>query len=126
MSNNNASKSRSKKFVPQKGISVHKVTPLPVTTGSGKTPEKIKIVSWNVNGIRNAINKYLIRDLLVKAKPDILCINETKINQDQIEKQHIELNGFHSYWNFCKISAGYSGVAVFTKFLPISVEEDIL
>lgn len=82
--NKNTPKSRSKKFMPQKGISISKTSPQHVVTGSGKTPNTFKIVSWNVNGIRNAMNKYLIRDLLVKTKPDILCINETKINQDQI------------------------------------------
>lgn len=103
-----------------------KSTPTPGTTGSGKTPDALKIVSWNVNGIRNAVNKNLIRDLLVQTKPDILCINDTKISKEQLSKQHIELNNYHGYWNCCKISAGYSGVGVFTKFLPISVEEDLL
>lgn len=85
----NPFKSYSKKFVVGKGESVSKSPPLEVTTGSGKTPNSFSVISWNVNGIRNAINKYLIRDLIIKCSPDIICINETKINQAKYQKERI-------------------------------------
>ena len=58
-------------------------------------------------------------------KPDILCINETKIDEKAFDQKPIEIEGYQGYWNFCKVSAGYSGVAVFSKVEPISVVEDL-
>jgi len=54
---------------PKKGM------PIKVRTGSGKTEDKLKIVSWNVNGIRNVIAKNIISSFIFKNKPDIICIN---------------------------------------------------
>ena len=93
--------------------------------GSGKTPDKLFISSWNVNGIRAVLNKKELQDYLTKSQPDIICINETKIDEEAFKKAQIKLEGYHEYWNFCKCSAGYSGVAIFSKYLPISLKEDL-
>jgi len=66
-----------------------------------------------------------LKNYLDKSKPDILCVNETKIGQEAWKKGAITIDGYHGYWNFCKASEGYSGVAIFTKYLPISVKEDL-
>ena len=54
-----------------------------------------------------------------------MCINETKIDLEAYNKSPILLHGYSGYWNFCKCSAGYSGVAIFSKFLPLSMKEDL-
>lgn len=71
------------------------------------------------------MNKKELTNYLDKVKPDILCLNETKIDYAAFQKEPIKLPGYHGYWNFCKCSAGYSGVAIFSKYLPISVTEDL-
>ncbi|MFO0882298.1 MAG: exodeoxyribonuclease III [Candidatus Saccharimonadales bacterium] len=86
----------------------------------------MKIYSWNVNGIRAVLNKGAFQDFLAKHDPDILCLQETKAQRDQVE---IDLPGYHEYWNSA-VRKGYSGTAIFTKKQPISVAngfpEDIL
>jgi exodeoxyribonuclease III len=71
------------------------------------------------------LNKEELTKYLDKVKPDIICFNETKIDHDAYQKQPIKLTGYHGYWNFCKCSAGYSGVAIFSKYLPLAVTEDL-
>ncbi len=78
----------------------------------------MKIVSWNVNGIRSIVKKGF-KDFLDKNSPDILCIQETKS-----DKQELLLEGYEQYWNSAK-KKGYSGTAVFTKITPKSVYFDI-
>ncbi len=78
----------------------------------------MKIVSWNVNGIRACIKRDSINPLIEKEKPDILCVQETKAQQDQVDKI---LHDFeHHYWNSAE-KAGYSGTAIFSKIKPLSV-----
>jgi exodeoxyribonuclease-3 len=80
----------------------------------------LRIISYNVNGIRAAMNKGLIEWL--KTDPaDIICIQETKALKDNVNHQSITDLGFHDYW-FSAQKKGYSGVAVFTKILPDKVE----
>lgn len=67
-----------KKEAPYKGI-----------IGSGKTSERIKIAMWNVNGIRSVLNKNAIHNFINQYVPDILCINETKINKELFDKTPI-------------------------------------
>ena len=76
----------------------------------------MKLISWNVNGIRAAMKKGF-SDYVSKEDPDILCIQETKINE-QIEFKGSEK--YAGYWNFAE-KKGYSGTAVFTKEKPINV-----
>jgi exodeoxyribonuclease-3 len=80
----------------------------------------LKIISYNVNGIRAAMRKGLI-DWLKQANPDVLCIQETKANKDQVELDLIEAAGYHHYW-FSAEKKGYSGVAVFSKVKPNHIE----
>jgi exonuclease III len=58
--------------------------------------------------------------------PDILCLVETKMSREEVLRNPIELEGYQAYWNCCRVSAGYSGLAVFSKFMPLSVQEDLL
>jgi exodeoxyribonuclease-3 len=82
--------------------------------------KKIKIISWNINGIRAAYKKGFL-DWLKKEKPDILCIQETKAHEEQLPDDLKNVNGYHSY--FCSGERkGYSGVATYTKDEPISIK----
>jgi hypothetical protein len=94
--------------------------------GEGTTSSRLVIGNWNVNGIRSVISKKMIYPYLHSNKPDILCITETKVDGKNFEAAPISLSGYHSYWNFPKHASGYSGVAVFSKFLPKSATEDML
>ncbi|MGI5902456.1 MAG: exodeoxyribonuclease III [Desulfitobacteriia bacterium] len=76
----------------------------------------MKLLSWNVNGIRSCIRKGFL-DFVVREDPDILCLQETKIQADQIP---FELEGYHHYWNFAE-KKGYSGTAILTKQKPLNV-----
>ena len=76
----------------------------------------MKFISWNVNGIRAAMKKGFL-DFVREASPDVLCVQETKMQEGQAE---VPLEGYHQYW--CSADKkGYSGTAVFTKEEPISV-----
>lgn len=83
----------------------------------------MKIVSWNVNGLRAVLKKNFM-EYLAEENPDILCIQETKLQEAQIPQEIHDLDGYHRYWNFAE-RKGYSGVAVFTKHKPLSVEYSI-
>lgn len=80
----------------------------------------MKLISWNVNGIRACINKGF-KEFFEKANSDIFCIQETKCQKDQIE---LEFEGYKSYWNSAE-KKGYSGTAIFTKKEPIDVKYGI-
>lgn len=77
----------------------------------------MKLYSWNVNGIRAVLNKGTFQSFIDEYKPDILCLQETKAKQDQVE---ISLPGYEQYWNSAD-KAGYSGTAIFSKIKPITV-----
>ncbi len=80
----------------------------------------MKIISYNVNGIRAAIRKGFI-DWLAEENPDIICIQETKAQREQVyELDKIESLGYQTYW-FSAEKKGYSGVAIFTKIPPTEV-----
>ena len=76
----------------------------------------MKLISWNVNGIRAAMGKGFL-DFAAEENPDILCIQETKMQVGQAE---VPLEGYHQYWCAAE-KKGYSGTAVFSKVEPISV-----
>ncbi|WP_264739338.1 exodeoxyribonuclease III [Cytobacillus firmus] len=76
----------------------------------------MKLVSWNVNGIRACVKKGFM-DYFKEVDADIFCIQESKLQEGQIE---LILEGYHQYWNYA-IKKGYSGTAVFTKKEPLSV-----
>ncbi|HUH35635.1 MAG TPA: exodeoxyribonuclease III [Moheibacter sp.] len=81
----------------------------------------MNIISYNVNGIRAAMRKNLDEWISV-AQPDILCLQETKAQPDQIQSEieTIEALGYHTYWHSAE-KKGYSGVAIFSKEKPLNV-----
>ena len=80
----------------------------------------MKLISWNVNGIRACVEKGFL-DFFKEADADIFCLQETKLQAGQIE---LDLPGYHQYWN-CAEKKGYSGTAIFTKKEPLSVSYGI-
>lgn len=75
-----------------------------------------KMISWNVNGLRACVGKGFC-DYMKSTDADIFCIQESKLQQGQID---LELEGYHQYWNYAE-KKGYSGTALFTKEEPLSV-----
>ena len=76
----------------------------------------MKLVSWNVNGLRACVTKGFV-DIFNTLDADIFCVQETKLQQGQID---LDLEGYHQYWNYAE-KKGYSGTAVFTKEEPLDV-----
>jgi len=85
--------------------------------------DKVKLVSWNVNGIRASSKKGLL-DFVQNEKPDILCLQEVKANIEQCEEPLRKLGYANSYWSSA-VRKGYSGVATFVHPEPISVSTGI-
>jgi exodeoxyribonuclease-3 len=81
----------------------------------------MKIISWNVNGIR-AVSKKENWQEVINLSPDILAIQETKATPDQLAPEVLNPQGYFSYFDSSKIRKGYSGVAVYTKVEPEKVE----
>tara|TARA_Y100000815_G_C13350272_1_gene504167 strand:+ start:53866 stop:54630 length:765 start_codon:yes stop_codon:yes gene_type:complete len=77
----------------------------------------VKIISYNVNGIRAAMRKGFL-EWLQQADPDVICIQETKAMQDQVEVMAIEMAGYPYHYWFSAEKKGYSGVAIFSKTKP--------
>jgi exodeoxyribonuclease-3 len=77
----------------------------------------MNIYSWNVNGIRAVLKKGLFQSFMQNHQPDIVCLQETKADRDQVE---IALPGYHEHWHSAT-KKGYSGTAVFSKQAPLSV-----
>lgn len=82
----------------------------------------MKLLSWNVNGIR-AVLKKGFADFVAAEQPDILCLQETKARPEQVELP-LELGGYRAFWNSA-VKPGYSGVAVFTREMPLEVAEGL-
>ena len=78
--------------------------------------KKMKLISWNVNGIRACVTKGF-ETYFKEADADIFCIQESKMQEGQLQ---LELPGYYQYWNYAE-RKGYSGTAIFTKKEPISV-----
>ena len=76
----------------------------------------IKLISWNVNGIRSVLKKGF-GDFLKRENPDVVCLQEVKAMQEDVK---IDLGKYHLYWNAAK-KAGYSGTAILTRIKPVSV-----
>jgi len=75
----------------------------------------MKLISWNVNGIRACVKKGFL-DYFNAVDADIFCLQETKLQEGQID---LELEGYHQYWNYA-VKKGYSGTAIFTKEKALS------
>ena len=80
----------------------------------------MKLISWNVNGLRACVQKGFL-DFFKEIDADFFCLQETKLQEGQIS---LELDGYHQYWNYAE-KKGYSGTAIFTKHEPISVSYGI-
>lgn len=76
----------------------------------------MKLISWNVNGLRACVDKGFM-DFFKEADADVFCIQESKLQAGQID---LPLEGYHQYWNYAEKN-GYSGTALFTKQKPLSV-----
>lgn len=81
----------------------------------------MKLISWNVNGIRAVVKKGEFQSFIKEHNPDILCLQETKAEKGQAV---IDLPEYTEYWNSA-VKKGYSGTAIFTKVKPIAVINDI-
>ena len=79
-----------------------------------------KLVSWNVNGLRACVKKGFL-DVMNELDADVFCVQETKLQEGQID---LDLPEYYQYWNYAQ-KKGYSGTAVFTKEKPISVSNGI-
>lgn len=80
----------------------------------------MKIISYNVNGIRSALSKSFL-DWLKEENPDIICLQEIKASPEQLDTTVFTVLGYHCYW-YPAEKKGYSGVAIFSKILPNHVE----
>ncbi|MBO5413743.1 MAG: exodeoxyribonuclease III [Clostridia bacterium] len=80
----------------------------------------MKLISWNVNGLRAVLNKGFM-DFFKEIDADIFCLQETKMQEGQVT---LELEGYHQYFNSA-VKKGYSGTAIFTKIKPINVSYGI-
>lgn len=76
----------------------------------------MKFISWNVNGIRACVTKGFV-EYFKEVDADIFCLQETKLQEGQIE---LDLDGYYQYWNYAQ-KKGYSGTAIFTKIKPLNV-----
>lgn len=83
--------------------------------------KNLKLISWNVNGIRAGIRKGFL-DWLDQEQPDILGIQETKAHPDQLPSDVINHRQYYSFWHSSEVRKGYSGVAIFTKEKPLTTE----
>jgi exodeoxyribonuclease-3 len=77
----------------------------------------MRLVSWNVNGIRAVARKELFHPFVGQLDPDVICLQETKAHQAQAE---LDLPGYEEYWNSAE-KKGYSGTAIFSRTTPIRV-----
>jgi len=80
----------------------------------------MRLFSWNVNGVR-AIEKKGFLTWVDSTSPDILCIQETKANFDQLPESLQNIHGYHGYWH-SGVRKGYSGVATFCKHEPLDIQ----
>ena len=78
--------------------------------------DKVKLISWNVNGLRAVVGKGFV-DIFNALDADVFCLQETKLQAGQIE---LDLPGYEQYWNYAE-RKGYSGTAVFTRIKPLNV-----
>ena len=77
----------------------------------------MKLISWNVNGLRACVGKGFL-EYFESVDADIFCVQEIKLQEGQID---LQLDGYHQYWNYA-LKKGYSGTAVFTKEKPLTVK----
>ncbi len=81
----------------------------------------MKIVSWNVNGLRSLGKNGYWEDFLKKTKPDIFCLQETKASPEQLSETFLSPAGYSAFFSSSKVRKGYSGVALYSKVEPLKV-----
>ena len=86
--------------------------------------KKIKLVSWNVNGLRAVMKKGFL-ETLTAMDADVLAIQETKLQQSQLTKQMQQINGYESFWSHAVTKKGYSGVGTYTRIAPVNIRHGI-
>ena len=84
----------------------------------------MKILCWNVNGLRATHSKGIFLKWFLKEKADIVCLNETKLQEEQIPEDLKNISGYHSYFSHAE-KKGYSGTALWTKIEPLRVENKL-
>lgn len=89
---------------------------------------EVRIYSWNVAGLRAVLKKPGWKEFIDAENPDILCLNETKVDENTIEKNNFDNllgSSYKAYFNCSQSKQGYSGTAIFTKFKPLTVKYGI-
>ncbi|QTA92767.1 exodeoxyribonuclease III [Desulfonema magnum] len=86
--------------------------------------EKLKLISWNVNGLRAAVNKDFFNSFKT-LDADIFAIQETKLQEHQLTHEMKHIDGYESFWSHSSVKKGYSGVGVYTKIKPQYVRHGI-
>lgn len=102
--------------------SIYKEEDFQLTDGTSQKKYNLKISSWNVAGLRSWVKKGGL-EFLNYEKPDIFCLQETKCTWEMRPEEMDLLNNYHPYW-LC-MPGGYSGVAIYTKIMPMTVEYGI-
>lgn len=86
--------------------------------------KKLRLVSWNVNGLRAVVKKDFFKSM-DQLNPDILLLQETKLTEEQRTDEMIRVDGYESHWTYSIVKKGYSGVAAYTKPVPEAVSPGI-
>jgi len=84
--------------------------------------KNMKIISWNTNGLRATVKQGYFTPLFAFNNPDIVCLQETKCEREQLDEKTKNLKGYNSYFSHSKLRKGYSGVAIYSKKEPEKVE----
>jgi exodeoxyribonuclease-3 len=87
-------------------------------------PKQIKLISWNVNGLRAVIKKGFSESLR-QADADVFAIQETKLQAPQLSDEMKQAEGYEAYWSHATVKKGYSGVGVYTRIKPRQVRHGI-
>ncbi|MBU0967253.1 MAG: exodeoxyribonuclease III [Proteobacteria bacterium] len=103
-------------YCPQIGVTPRRV---PGERRTAAMERPLKLLCWNVNGIR-AVEKKGFTELVKDLDPDILAIQETKLQEDQLSDGLKNIEGYQSFWH-CAVRKGYSGVAVYSRIPPVNV-----
>ncbi|KAJ0405836.1 hypothetical protein ATCC90586_001699 [Pythium insidiosum] len=88
------------------------------TVGDGMTVVPIRLLTWNVNGLRAILQREKKRGLcefLEELDADIVCVQETKMTRAELEEELARPRGFDAFYSFCRVRSGYSGVATFCR-----------
>ncbi len=81
----------------------------------------MKIVSWNVNGLRSLAKNGYWEDFLNGMKPDIFCLQETKASPEQLPEEFLSPAGYSAFFSSSEVKKGYSGVALYSKVEPLQI-----